>query len=72
MFTTLDCAVVLAASTIFTATSFAQSAKDIRGPSPLVAILVVLLAGVITGAAYLRHMMREAYAGARRRPATST
>ena len=38
MFTTLDCAVVLAASTIFAATSFAQSAKDIRGPSPLVAI----------------------------------
>jgi hypothetical protein len=38
MFTTLDCAIVLAASTIFAATSFAQSAKDIRGPSPLVAI----------------------------------
>jgi Family of unknown function (DUF6130) len=38
MFTTLDCAVVLAASTLFAATSFAQSAKDIRGPSPLVAI----------------------------------
>ena len=38
MFTTLDCAVVLAASTIFAATAFAQSAKDIRGPSPLVAI----------------------------------
>ena len=38
MFTTLDCAVALAASTIFAATAFAQSAKDIRGPSPLVAI----------------------------------
>jgi len=38
MFSTLDCAVVLAASTLFAATSFAQSAKDIRGPSPLVAI----------------------------------
>src|SRR6185295_12469049 len=38
MFTTLDCAVVLAASTLFAATSFAQSAKDIRGPSPLVAV----------------------------------
>ena len=38
MFGTLDCAVILAASTMFAATTFAQSARDVRGPSPLVAI----------------------------------
>jgi hypothetical protein len=38
MFATLDCAVILAASTMFAATTFAQSARDVRGPSPLVAI----------------------------------
>jgi hypothetical protein len=38
MFAILDCAVILAASTMFAATTFAQSARDVRGPSPLVAI----------------------------------
>jgi hypothetical protein len=38
MFATLDCAVILAASTMFVAAAFAQSARDVRGPSPLVAI----------------------------------
>jgi len=32
------CLAVIAASTLFTAAALAQSAKDIRGPSPLVAI----------------------------------
>jgi hypothetical protein len=38
MLATFDCAVILAASTMFAATAFAQSARDVRGPSPLVAI----------------------------------
>jgi hypothetical protein len=38
MFGSLDCAVILLASTMFAATAFAQSARDVRGPSPLVAI----------------------------------
>src|SRR5437016_5158597 len=38
MFATLDCAVILAASTMFAASAFAQTARDVRGPSPLVAI----------------------------------
>ena len=34
----LDCLAALAACTLFAASAFAQSARDIRGPSPLVAI----------------------------------
>jgi Family of unknown function (DUF6130) len=34
----LDCLTALAACTLFAASAFAQSARDIRGPSPLVAI----------------------------------
>ena len=38
MFTMLDPCAVISACMMFAATSFAQSAKDIVGPSPLVAI----------------------------------
>ena len=34
----LDCLAALAACTLFAASAFAQRARDIRGPSPLVAI----------------------------------
>jgi hypothetical protein len=34
----LDCLVAMAACTLFAGAAFAQSARDIRGPSPLVAI----------------------------------
>ncbi len=35
---TLDCLTAMAARTMFASAAFAQSARDIRGPSPLVAI----------------------------------
>jgi len=38
MYTTLNTLAAMAACTVFAATAFAQSARDIRGPSPLVAI----------------------------------
>ncbi|HEX9469960.1 MAG TPA: DUF6130 family protein [Bradyrhizobium sp.] len=38
MHVTLDCLTAMAACTVFAASAFAQSARDIRGPSPLVAI----------------------------------
>jgi hypothetical protein len=38
MYTTLNCLAAMAACTMFAAGAFAQSAKDIRGPSALVAI----------------------------------
>jgi hypothetical protein len=34
----LNCAIAMAACTLFTSVAFAQTAKDVRGPSPLVAI----------------------------------
>ncbi len=38
MHATFDCLTAMAACTLFAASAFAQSARDIRGPSPLVAI----------------------------------
>ena len=38
MYTTLGTLAAIAACSVFAATAFAQSARDIRGPSPLVAI----------------------------------
>jgi hypothetical protein len=38
MHATFDCLTAIAACTLFAASAFAQSARDIRGPSPLVAI----------------------------------
>src|SRR3954463_5185202 len=38
MYAVLDCMAVLAASTLFAAGAVAQTARDVRGPSPLVAI----------------------------------
>ena len=38
MYITLSALTAMAASTVFAAGAFAQSARDIRGPSPLVAI----------------------------------
>jgi hypothetical protein len=38
MHPTFDCLTAMAACTLFAASAFAQSARDIRGPSPLVAI----------------------------------
>ncbi|MBR0949620.1 DUF6130 family protein [Bradyrhizobium canariense] len=38
MYAALDCMAVLAASTLFAAAAVAQTARDVRGPSPLVAI----------------------------------
>jgi hypothetical protein len=38
MYITLNCLAAMATCTLFAASAFAQSARDIRGPSPLVAI----------------------------------
>ena len=38
MYAALDCMAVLAASTLFGAAAVAETARDARGPSPLVAI----------------------------------
>jgi hypothetical protein len=38
MYTTLSALAAMAACTVFAASAFAQTARDIRGPSPLVAI----------------------------------
>jgi hypothetical protein len=38
MYAALDCMAVLAASTLFAAAAVAQTARDVRGPSPLVAV----------------------------------
>jgi hypothetical protein len=38
MYAPIDCMAVLAASTLFAAAAVAQTARDVRGPSPLVAI----------------------------------